>query len=254
MALDQEVFEKMGVFYLGRHVDNHEQPLLYDSRDLLTHAMCIGMTGSGKTGLCLGLLEEAILDEVPAIIIDPKGDLGNLLLTFPELQPADFLPWMDADEARRKSIDVETLSEQKSKLWKDGLQSWGQEGERIRRLKNKAKFSIFTPGSSAGLPVSILSSLEAPTAEIIAEPEFLSDQVSGTVRSFLGLMNEDTDSQSPAFVFLSTLVEHYWKKNESLDLGKLINAVQHPPIQKIGFMDLDSIFGPKKRLELAQKN
>ncbi len=253
MALNQEVFEKLGVFYLGRHEDDPEKPVLYDSRDLLTHAMCIGMTGSGKTGLCLGLLEEAILDDVPAIIIDPKGDLGNLLLTFPELQPSDFLPWMNEDEARRKSIDVDTLAKEKATLWKSGLESWGQDGDRIKRLKNKAKFSIFTPGSSAGLPVSILSSLGAPSAEIIEEPEFLSDQVAGTVRSFLGLMNEDLDSQSPIFVFLGALFEHFWKKNESLDIGSLINAVQHPPIDKIGFMDLDSIFEPKKRLELAKK-
>ncbi len=253
MALKQDIFEKLGVFYLGGHQEQPDLPLLYDSRDLLTHAMCIGMTGSGKTGLCLGLLEEAILDDVPAIIIDPKGDLGNLLLTFPELAPKDFLPWMDADEARRKSVDLQTLAEEKSILWKNGLAQWGQNPERIGRLKSKAHFSIFTPGSSAGLSVSILSSLEAPGQKILQDEEFLSDQISGTVGSFLGLMNEDTDAQSPVFVFLSSLIGHYWRQGESLDLAKLIDAVQHPPIEKIGFMDLDTIFGPKKRLDLAKK-
>ena len=90
-------FEKLGVFYLGRLYDLANKTglkdlLLYDSKDLVTHAICIGMTGSGKTGLCIDLIEEAAIDGVPSIIIDPKGDITNLLLTFPNLQAQDFLP------------------------------------------------------------------------------------------------------------------------------------------------------------------
>src|SRR5262245_9123387 len=105
-GLNREVFvmqdyEKLGVFYLGREFEPTankagEHLGLYDSKDLTTHAVCVGMTGSGKTGLCLALLEEAGIDGIPAICIDPKGDLGDLLLTFPELAPQDFAPWIDA--------------------------------------------------------------------------------------------------------------------------------------------------------------
>src|SRR5665647_730067 len=166
-------FEKLGVFYLGRPYDLATRErgkgwLLYDSRDLVTHAVCVGMTGSGKTGLCLSLLEEAAIDKVPAIVIDPKGDLGNLLLTFPELRPEDFLPWVNPDDARRKGVSIEEYSAQQAELWKKGLAEWDEDGERISRLRDSADFAIYTPGSEAGLPVSILKSLSAPTDDAVA--------------------------------------------------------------------------------------
>src|SRR5262245_36855999 len=156
-----EDFEKLGVFYLGRPWDlraRRPRPglLLYDSSDLVTHAVCIGMTGSGKTGLCLALLEEALLDGIPALAIDPKGDLANLLLTFPDLRPEDFLPWVNEDDARKKGLTVEAYAAQQAAFWKKGLAEWGEDGERIRRLREAADFAVYTPGSSAGLPVSIL--------------------------------------------------------------------------------------------------
>src|SRR5688572_20177460 len=156
-----EDFEKLGAFYLGRPHDlAQKQPqdgmILYDSKDLVTHAVCVGMTGSGKTGLCLDLIEEAAIDGIPAILIDPKGDLANLLLTFPGLKPEDFLPWINEDDARKKNMSSEEYASQQAELWKSGLAKWGQSGERIRRLRNSAEFAIYTPGSTAGLPVSIL--------------------------------------------------------------------------------------------------
>src|SRR5262249_52771326 len=159
-------FEKLGVFYLGREHDletrKAKEPLvLYDSKDLVTHAVCVGMTGSGKTGLCIALLEEAAIDGVPAIIIDPKGDLANLLLTFPELEPQDFEPWINADDASRKGLAPAQFSAQQAEIWKKGLESWGQDAARIKRLKDSADFAIYTPGSNAGIPVSILSSFAA---------------------------------------------------------------------------------------------
>src|SRR5688500_720825 len=104
-----EDYEKLGVFYLGRRYDPAqpavtEELVLYDSKDLVTHAVCVGMTGSGKTGLCLALLEEAALDGIPAILIDPKGDLANLMLTFPALRPEDFAPWVNEDDARKQGL------------------------------------------------------------------------------------------------------------------------------------------------------
>src|SRR6187455_1252826 len=123
-------FEKLGAFYLGRGYDAAKDqlagdPLMYDSRDLTTHAVCVGMTGSGKTGLCISLIEEAAMDSIPVLAIDPKGDLTNLLLTFPDLEVKDFAPWVDPGEAERKGLNVEQYAQQQADLWKKGLESWG---------------------------------------------------------------------------------------------------------------------------------
>ena len=181
-------FEKTGVLYLGRPYDLKKRKpkpgwLLYDSKDLVTHAVCVGMTGSGKTGLCIALLEEAAIDGVPALIIDPKGDLGNLLLTFPALRAADFLPWINEEEARKKGLSLETYAEQQAELWAKGLADWGQEPARIGRLRGAADFAIYTPGSQAGLPVSVLRSLEAPPAALLEDLELLRERINTTVTS-----------------------------------------------------------------------
>src|SRR5262249_13507306 len=152
-------FERLGVFYLGREYDlknnKPKEPLvLYDSKDLVTHAVCVGMTGSGKTGLCIALLEEAAIDSIPAIIIDPKGDLANLLLTFSNLKPEDFRPWVNADDAAKKGISPDKLAAQQAEVWKKGLESWGESEDRIKKLKEAAEFVVYTPGSNAGIPVS----------------------------------------------------------------------------------------------------
>src|SRR5258705_4940309 len=153
-------FEKLGVFYLGRPYDWQQKKaqdglILYDSKDLVTHAVCVGMTGSGKTGLCLALIEEAALDGIPAILIDPKGDLANLLLTFPGLKPEDFRPWINPDDASKKGVSAEDFAAQQAETWASGLESWGQSGARIKKLKDAADFVVYTPGSNAGIPVSI---------------------------------------------------------------------------------------------------
>src|SRR5687767_680166 len=176
-------FEKLGLFYLGRRHDlatgrTGEEPVLYESRDLVTHAVCVGMTGSGKTGLCLGILEEAAIDGVPVLAIDPKGDLGNLLLTFPGLTRSEFQPWVDEDEARRAGLSVEDFAAQQAATWSKGLEAWGQDGARIQRLRDAAQFSIFTPGSRAGLPVSILSSFAAPPLAQRDDPEWITERAS----------------------------------------------------------------------------
>src|SRR5215204_1220625 len=182
MADDTAAYEKLGVFYLGREYDLEKgtaapEPLLYDSRDLVTHAVAVGMTGSGKTGLLLSILEEAAIDKIPALVIDPKGDLANLLLTFPELRPADFVPWVDPDAAARAGVTPEEFAAKQADTWRNGLAQWGQSGERIARLREAADFAIYTPGSEAGLPISILSSLAAPPAEVLADGDLLRDRV-----------------------------------------------------------------------------
>jgi len=211
-----QAFEKLGAFYLGRPYDlatkrRGEGWLLYDSRDLVTHAVCVGMTGSGKTGLCICLLEEAAIDGVPAIVIDPKGDLSNLLLTFPQLRPDDFRPWVNPDDARRKGVDVDTFAAQQAALWRDGLAEWGQDGERIARLRAAADFDIYTPGSEAGIPVSILRSLEAPPGGPDADSELARERIATTVTSLLGLLGLDADPiRSREHILLSTLLSRAW--------------------------------------------
>jgi hypothetical protein len=244
-------YEKLGVFYLGKRKDD-EAPLLYDSSDLVTHAVCVGMTGSGKTGLCIGLLEEAALDSIPAIVIDPKGDLANLLLTFPELAPQDFAPWINTDEARNQGVDPQTFAAQQAELWKKGLASWQQDGDRIRRLKDAAEFTIYTPGSDAGIPVSILKSFAAPDAKTIEDREAFRDRISATTTSLLGLVGIDADPvQSREHVLISNLLDTAWRAGTNLDLAALIAQIQKPPMQKIGVLDLESFYPAKDRFGLA---
>ncbi|MDH7487440.1 MAG: hypothetical protein QHJ81_14350 [Anaerolineae bacterium] len=248
-----EDLEKLGAFYLGKEYDLEkgeilDRPVMYDARDLTTHAVCVGMTGSGKTGLCIDLLEEAALDSVPAIIIDPKGDVTNLLLTFPELRPEDFLPWVNVDDARRKGQSVEAYAESIAGTWRKGLADWGQGPERIRRLKDSAEFLIYTPGSDAGLPVSILHSFAAPTLDWDEHGEMLQEKVQGTVSALLGLAGIQADPvRSREHILLSHIFEQAWRAGEDLDLAKLIGQVQNPPMRKLGVFDLDTFFPQKER-------
>ena len=252
-------FEKLGVFYLGRPYNlaaKKAKPgwLLYDSKDLVTHAVCVGMTGSGKTGLCLALLEEAAIDGIPAIIIDPKGDLGNLMLTFPSLVGEEFRPWINEDEARKKGLSPEDYAQAQADLWKKGLADWGQSGERIQRLRDATEVAIYTPGSNAGVPVSILTSFAAPAADVRDDAELLRERINTTVTSLLGLLGIEADPiQSREHILLSTILDRTWKSGADLDLGSLIHAIQSPPIPKIGVMDVDSFFPSKDRFALAMK-
>jgi len=252
-------FEKLGAFYLGKTYDIEkgellDQPVMYDARDLTTHAVCVGMTGSGKTGLCIDLLEEAAIDRVPALIIDPKGDITNLLLTFPELRPDDFRPWINVDDARRKGLSEDAYAAQQAELWRSGLDRWGQGGERIRMLKESAEFAIYTPGSDAGLPVSILQSFAAPPLSWDTEAELLREQIQGTVSALLGLVGIDADPvQSREHILLSNIFEHHWRLAEDLDLPKVIMAIQTPPFRKLGVFDVDTFFPEKERFGLAMR-
>ncbi len=250
-------FEKLGVFYLGKPVDaatqqESDSPLLYESKDLVTHAVCVGMTGSGKTGLCIGLLEEAAIDSIPAIAIDPKGDISNLLLTFPDLKPEDFRPWVNEDEARTKGLSTDEFASRQADLWKRGLASFGQDGARIARLKEAAEITIYTPGSDAGVPVSILKSFAAPEASLLNDAEMLRDRISATVTSLLGLIGVQADPiQSREHVLLSNIFEANWRNGRDLDLASLIKEIQKPPFQKAGVIDLETFYPAKDRFALA---
>ncbi len=254
-----EDYEKLGQFYLGRPYDLESKQakpglLLYDSKDLVTHAVCVGMTGSGKTGLCIGLLEEAAIDGIPAIIIDPKGDLSNLLLTFPKLTGESFLPWINEEEGRKKGLSPSEYADEQAALWKKGLKAWGQDGKRIKRLKDSAEFSVYTPGSTAGIPVSILKSFAVPPQEILEDTELLGERIETTVTSLLGLLGVDADPiQSREHILLSTIFGHAWKEGEDLDLAPLIQHIQTPPVAKVGVMDVESFYPSKDRFALAMR-
>ncbi|KYK34685.1 MAG: hypothetical protein AYK19_11835 [Theionarchaea archaeon DG-70-1] len=250
-------FEKLGAFYLGKEYDITtgellDQLLMYDARDLTTHAVCVGMTGSGKTGLCIDLLEEAAIDHVPALIIDPKGDITNLLLTFPELQPEDFKPWINTDDARRKGLTVDDFAAEQADLWRNGLSKWGQDASRIQMLQESADFKIYTPGSDAGIPVSILQSFAAPPLNWDEEAELLRERVKGTVTALLGLIGMDADPvRSREHILLANLIEHFWRNKEDLTLRKLILSIQDPPVRQLGVFDVDTFFPEKERFSLA---
>ncbi|MEO5897206.1 MAG: hypothetical protein ABIS06_16065 [Vicinamibacterales bacterium] len=249
-------FEKLGLFYLGREFDLEtktpsDAPILYESRDLVTHAICVGMTGSGKTGLCLGLLEEAAIDGVPVIAIDPKGDLSNLLLTFPSLSPDDFRPWIDEDEARRAGLSPEAFAEQQAAAWKDGLTKSGQDGARIQRLRDAAEFAIYTPGSRAGISVSVLSSFAAPPVAVRDDAEMLAERASGTATSVLSLAGVAAQPRSREHTLMATLLSTAWADGKDLDLASLIGQVQSPPFARVGILDLESFFPKKDRFDLA---
>jgi hypothetical protein len=244
-------FEKLGVFYLGRP-KTKDGLLLYDSKDLVTHAVCVGMTGSGKTGLCITLLEEAAIDGIPAIIIDPKGDLSNLLLTFPDLSPQEFEPWVNEGDAQKQNLSIQDYAAQQAKLWREGLAAWGQDGERIKRLRNAADLCIYTPGSNAGVPVSILKSFVAPPPAIREDNELLAERTNTTVTSLLALIGIEADPiRSREHILLSHILNQEWSAGRDLDLGGLIQKVQSPSITKIGVMDLDSFFPADDRFQLA---
>jgi hypothetical protein len=241
MGKVMQEFEKLGVFYLGRSKSTDDL-LLYDSKDLVTHAVCVGMTGSGKTGLCISLLEEAAIDGIPAIIIDPKGDLCNLLFTFPNLAPQDFAPWVE------EGVDPA----QQANLWKEGLAQWSEDGERIRRLQDAADFRIYTPGSNSGLPVSILKSFAAPPEAVRQDNESLAERINTTVTSLLALVGIEADPvRSREHILLSNILNQEWSNGKDLDIAGLIQRVQSPGFAKIGVMDLDSFFPANDRFEVA---
>ncbi len=251
-------YEKLGLFYLGKRQDlatgqTTDELVLYDSRDLLTHGVCVGMTGSGKTGLCVSIIEEAAIDGVPVIAIDPKGDLGNLLLTFPRLAAEDFRPWIDEDEARRAGVSPDDYAAQQAKTWSSGLAEWGEDGARIERLRAAADFVIYTPGSRAGLPVSIVRSFAAPAESIRSDTEALAERAAGTATSLLDLAGATSAARSREHTLVSTLLTTAWGQGQDLDLAALIQQIQTPPFDKVGVADLESFFPSRERFELGMR-
>jgi hypothetical protein len=251
------VSERLASFYLGQAYrlaegEMVDETIHYDARDLTTHAVCLGMTGSGKTGLGVILLEEAALDGVPSLVIDPKGDMTNLLLTFPELRPEDFRPWVNPDDARRKDMDLDSYASQMADLWRKGLAQTGQGPERIRRLRAAADFAIYTPGSKAGRQVSILQTLHVPPLSWETDSELIRDKIESIVSALLGLVGVEADPvRSREHILLSNIFENAWRAGEDLDLAQLIMRVQNPPFAQLGVFPVDTFFPERDRMELA---
>ena len=250
--------DQRGSFYLGKKYDLHKNSLLdpeemlkYDSKHLTTHAVCVGMTGSGKTGLCLSLLEEAALDGVPAIAIDPKGDLGNLLLAFPNFDAASFEPWIEEREATQKGMSCEQFAEDQARRWEKGLTDCGRSHPYIDKFAGVEKV-IYTPGSSAGIPITVLKSFHAPPPELVADGDAFREQIASATSGLLALLGIDADPvRSREHIFLSNVIEKSWREGRDLDLSQLIQQIQRPPFDKIGVVDLESFYAAKDRTQLA---
>ncbi len=250
-------YEKLGSFYLGREYDPstaaiNDSLLLYDAKDLTTHALMVGMTGSGKTGLATALIEEAAIDGIPSILIDPKGDLGNFLLQFPELRPGDFRPWVDESEAVRKGMTPDEFAVKTAGIWQKGLAQWGQDGERIRRLQAAAEVAVYTPGNTAGRPLQVLRSFAAPPPALAQDSSALRDRILSAVSGLLGLLGLDADPiRSRDHILLSNILGQAWREGRSLDIAAIIHEVQKPPFDKVGVFDLESFYPAKERFGLA---
>lgn len=250
-------FEKLGSFYLGKNYDIEKKSILNDeytllrSKDLTTHAVCLGMTGSGKTGLCISLLEEAAIDNIPIIAIDPKGDISNLLLTFSEMTTENFKPWVSQSEADQKNISIDELAKEKSELWSAGIQKWNQDTSRIKNIHKNLDMRIYTPGDDAGLSLSLYGNFIAPDTKDL---EVIAEKIENTITSYLSIIDKNlAEVGSPAHSFLSEILKINWLEGKSLSFPDFIGAIINPPFDKVGALPLDAFFDKSERSKIAMK-
>jgi len=248
-----------GKLYLGRKVSTSDQSVtdedfVYKADRFVRHGVCIGMTGSGKTGLSVGLIEELVLSGVPVICIDPKGDLANLALLFPQLRGSDFTPWVDDAEARRKGMTPAELGQTTADMWRDGLEGYGLGPERMAELNSKMALSLYTPGSESGIPVNVMGALGKPAAETLNDGDARRELITGTVSGLLSLIGLNADPvRSPEHLVISQIIEAAWMGGEDLDPEKLILRIVDPPFKKVGVFPLDRFWTPDDRMDLAMK-
>ncbi|MDR1461503.1 MAG: DUF87 domain-containing protein [Campylobacteraceae bacterium] len=244
--------ESQRFFYLGK--DENGAEVSYKNQDLTTHALIVGMTGSGKTGLGIGLIEEAAIDGIPSIIIDPKGDMGNLLLTFPSLSKEEFLPWIDLQEAENKNQSIEEAAFENAKLWENGLLQWDEDKGRIAMLKNSAKFTIYTPSASYGKKVNILSSFRALPQKVLDDEDTLNMLISSSAATILNLANINANSlSSKEHILVSSIFAHFYKNGKNIGLEEIVSSIVTPPFDKVGVFSLETFFPKEKRMDFAMK-
>ncbi len=252
----KDIYEKANLFYLGKDVDRDFNPTnsltLLKNKNFTTHAAIIGMTGSGKTGLGIDLLEEAAIDNIPSIVIDPKGDMGDMLLTDPEFKPQSFAPWV-ADEAKAKGVDPLEYAKKIATMWKEGIESFGQDSTRVAKFAAVDK-TIYTPGSSAGVSINILSSLEKPNDAILEDSDAFASYLGSTVASLLALVNiEANPLESKEYILLAQIIKHAWQNGKDLSIESLVGAIMQPSFKKIGVMSLESFYPQSERFALANR-
>ena len=253
----QEIYEKLGLFYLGKDIDKQsmeatEALTLLKNKNFTTHAAIIGMTGSGKTGLGVGIIEEAVIDNIPSIIIDPKGDMGDLCLTDPSFSFSSFEPWV-ADEAKSKDANVNEYAKKISTVWKEGIENWGQNAERVQKFHDVKK-TIYTPGSSAGVSINVMSSLEVPPAEILEDSDTFASYLKSTTTSLLSLVGINADPlESKEYILLAKIITKSWIADEDLSIEGIIGKILNPSFKKIGVLPLDDFYPQNDRFKLAIK-
>jgi len=253
----QKTYEKLGLFYLGKDVDKTsmeatEALTLLKNKNFTTHAAIIGMTGSGKTGLGISIIEEAAIDNIPSIIIDPKGDMGDLCLTDATFSAKNFEPWV-SDEAKAKDVDTNEYAVKISTMWKEGIESWGQDSERIEKFQNIKK-TIYTPGSSAGVAINVMSSLETPPIEIMEDSDTFSSYLKSTTVSLLSLVGIVADPlDSKEYILLATILTKAWLADEDVRIETIIGKIINPSFKKIGVLSLDDFYPQNARFKLATK-
>ena len=253
----QEIYEKLGLFYLGKNVDKstmktNEVLTLLKNKNFTTHAAIIGMTGSGKTGLGVGLIEEAAIDNIPSIVIDPKGDMGDLCLCDPDFSPKAFEPWVE-DEANSKDADISEYAVKISTMWKEGIESWGQDVSRAKKF-SEVKKTIYTPGSSAGVAINILSSLDTPPAEVMQDSDTFTSYLKSTTVSLLSLIGVVADPlDSKEYILLAQIITKAWLSDENLSIEIIIGKIIAPSFKKIGVLPLEDFYSKSERFKLATK-
>ncbi len=244
-----------GKLFIGESLDaageRNGERIDLKASDLTTHGVIVGMTGSGKTGLGVVLLEEALASNIPVLAIDPKGDLGNLCLTFPSLDAPSFEPWMDEASAKTKGQTTAEAAEKTAQMWKDSLASWDISGDDVAALQSAANPIIFTPGSDTGVPLDILGRLTAPT---VTDKSALQEEIDSTVTGLLTIVGVESDPLSGReHILLANILAKAWGQGTDLDMATLLAQILEPPMRKLGVLDLDTFFPPKDRQALVMK-